>query len=153
MDRARDELLARPRLAQNEHGGVARADPRDHRAQVLDGGAHADEARSLRRPADDAAQSRDLAAEPVAVDGVGDALEQVVIVERLGHEAERAAAHRVDRGVDGAVRGEDDDGDVGGTVRDPVQDVEAGLLAEAEIEQHRVEPLARDLLERRRDGV
>ena len=44
---------------------------------------------------------------------LGDDLADLVLVERLGDEVERAALERLDRGVDRAVRGDEDDGQLG----------------------------------------
>ena len=68
----------------------------------------------------------------------------------LGHRARAQAAHRLHGGVDRRVRGDHDDVEARALGEQPRQEVEAALLAEAQIAEREVEGLEPECLDRRR---
>ncbi len=104
-----DDLLPGAGLSGHEH----RRPRRGHAARQLDGGpqrgARSDHA--IGREAGDAfgAQRRHLAQQPAMRGGLADAGLELLEVERLLHEIERAEPHRLDGGLDAAERGHQDD--------------------------------------------
>ncbi len=72
-------------------------------------GERADDAEARRR-APSASSVASAPRELARLQRLGDDLPDLVLVERLGDEVERAALERLDGGVDRAVRRDDDDG-------------------------------------------
>ena len=109
MNRARDQLLARPALAGDEDGRPARRRLDDQIEDLL----------HLRALADDPGEAviagleilleRDvLGYEAPPLDGVAQHDEHFVVLERLGNVVERAALHRRNRVLHRGVRGDHD---------------------------------------------
>jgi hypothetical protein len=106
VDRTRDQLLAGPVLAGDQHARVGRCDLLDAVEQRADGEAAADD---LVAALDLAAQPRVLLDEAALLQRVADREQQAIGVERLLQEVVGAAARRLDRRLDGAVAADHDD--------------------------------------------
>ncbi len=111
---AGDQLLARARLARDQHVGVGRGDVENDPAQVRHRGRTADQLGFDRH------QSRQLAAQRIhfqrqaaGLQGAPDRLVQAVGRERLLDEIVGPETHRLHRHRDIAVAGDDDDRKVG----------------------------------------
>ena len=74
--------------------------------------------------------------QPAPVQRVPDRDQQTVGGERLDDEIVGALAHRLDRGVDRAVRGDDDDRGGQAALADRAQDLDAVHVRQFEVEQH-----------------
>ena len=103
----RDELLADAALAEQQDGGVRRRRALDRVPHVPQRGTLADHLvphfdRPLQRPV--------LVAQPCLVERVADRDEDALAGERLLDEVECASLRRLDGGADGAVAGDDHDG-------------------------------------------
>jgi hypothetical protein len=68
--------------------------------------------------------------------------------ERLGQVVAGATAHRLDRGVDGRVGGDDHDVEAGVLRHQPRDEIQPGALGELEVHEGQVEHLARRMCER-----
>ena len=109
VQRAGDELLARPALARDEHRGRRVGHSLEDRVELRDAVRRADDAEARAR----GRGGRVGAAQLARLQRLGDDLAHLVLVEGLGDEVERAALERLDGGVDRAVRGDEDDGKLG----------------------------------------
>ncbi len=139
VDRPRDQLLAGARLAQQQHGHVARRDPPDQLEHALHRRAAADDPLAVGpRAAGEAAR----AAAPAARDRGPQRLDQRRRVERLLHVVERARAHRGDRPRAAAVRRDDDRRRRPAPHRQLLEQRRAVAVGQAQVEQHRVDRLA-----------
>ena len=124
MDRARQQLLARAALAGDEHARIGAGHHVRLRELLFHRGAARDDLRA-----------------PVFVGGAeaGDAqrllhlVEQLLLVDRLGEEAERAHLRGLHRIGNRAVRGEDDDLQSGPAVLQLLQQPDAVHLVHAQV--------------------
>ena len=136
VDRARDQLLARPGLTPEQHRDVGHGHLFDGARRLLHGGAAAHDApeRVVAVAAPEAVvQLAVLAHEPDAVEGAVDDEADVGEVDRLGDEIEGPLLHRLDGGVDAAVRGEDDDVRFRVPLADFLEQVHAGDPRHAQV--------------------
>jgi hypothetical protein len=110
VEGARDELLARARLARDEHrrGGVGHL--LQDRVDLLHRRVGADD---LVAPLAEALELHVAGAQVARAQRLGDDVADLRQVEGLGDEVEGPAAHRLHRGVDGAVGGDHDHREVG----------------------------------------
>jgi hypothetical protein len=147
VQRARDQLLARAALADDEHGRVRRRQPRDlilehaHRLRVAHHARLA--AESARAP-----EQHRLALQPPRFGRFLDGEHEPLRVERLLQEVERAQLHRAHRVVDGAAPGEEDDGHAGLLEARVREDVEPRAVRDRQIREHEIERPAIDGLAR-----
>ena len=74
---------------------------------------------------------------------------QLLEVDRLLHVVERAQLDRLDRTLDGAIRGHDDDRNGGVELADPAEQVDAAHTGQAHVGEHHVRPEVCDQLHRR----
>ena len=134
VDVAREELLARAALAEDEH----------RRLTGRGLGRDVDDAAERRRAAHDLAvrEALDLVLEravlrdePLPLGRLADALDDGDPLERLLDEVVRAVAHRVDRGLHRSVRGHQHDLDVGRDLLDGAQELEPGRPGHHQIRQ------------------
>ena len=133
MQQPRGELLARARLAEHQHRGIRGRHPGDVRTHLGDGRAPADQPLA-RNAGHDAAQVIHLALQGRALERV----HQLVVLEGLGEEAIGAPAHGLHRGLDGAVRGEDDHRQLRNALAGLGEHLQAIHVSQPEIEHHRV---------------
>ena len=137
MDRARQQLLAGAALA-GDHD--ARVGARDHV--------------SLRQPLFHDRAARDDLAAPVFgrvgeagnLERLADLVEQLLLVDRLGEERERAALRRLHGIRNRAVRGEDDDAQPGRAALDFLEQADAVHLVHAQVGDHEIGTHARRAL-------
>src|SRR5262249_35761723 len=108
VDGPRGELLAGAALAQEEHGSRRWRGEVDEAIDLLHGLALADEPAMSPQRLDALAEHRHLAERLRLLQAPVDEDPQPRRVHRLGQVIVRAALHRGDRGLDGAVSGEDD---------------------------------------------
>jgi hypothetical protein len=106
VQRARDELLAGPRFAGDQHGRVRLRQPPDRPEHLLHRRRLAEDFRRLRAGRLDRRHDRRLAGR------AANERDRVVDVERLGQVLERAALERLHGAVEVRVRGHHDDRDV-----------------------------------------
>ena len=109
VDGARDELLARPGLAAQEHGRVGVRDLLHHREHLAHGRRGADDLLEPGRPLELAVQPRHVAALPLVRHRVAEHQRELVVADRLREVVERALAHRLHRRLDRGVRGDEHD--------------------------------------------
>ena len=100
-----------PGLARDQHRRRGVGDLLDQRAQLAHGRALAEELPRRRALPQHPAQQRVLRGQRPLAPGPLDQRAQRLQLERLGDVVERAPAHRLDRAVDRAERGHDDDRD------------------------------------------
>jgi hypothetical protein len=117
VQRARDQLLARARLARDEHVGVGRRNAPDEGEDLLHGRRAADDVVQAIAAADLLAQTGDLGAQGAFGEGLVDAEQKLIDLEGLGDVVVGAQLDRPDGGVDGAEPGHDDDEGRGSTSR------------------------------------
>src|SRR5437867_13101673 len=91
--RRSSELLAGAALTVDEHRAIGARDPTDHAEHVRDGRAVPDDRRQAVAPGDDLAQRRVLAAQRFFLGGLGDDLEPLGVLPRLGDEVVRTETH------------------------------------------------------------
>jgi hypothetical protein len=103
VQRVGDELLARARLAGDEHGDDALAEAADGAEHVLHGRRLAEDLRDLRHG------RLDLSLVQALLDGAPDQVDRLGHVEGLGQVVEGAALEGADRAVEVRVGGHDDD--------------------------------------------
>jgi hypothetical protein len=94
-----------------------------------------------------AAEALHHGVEAPALQHIAEGDQQPVGVEWLHQEVQRAFAHGLDRAVQGAVRGDDDDRDLELAGADVLQDVEPVHVGQAQIEQHGIGRIARDVVQ------
>ena len=140
VQRARDELLAGAALAGDEHRGRRVGDALEHRVErrgslglspmIPKRAVPRASARPASRVASAPARSRVRSA--LRDDGA-----HLALVERLGQVVERAGLQRLDRVVDGAVRGDHHDRQLGIVAQRCAQELHAVDLGHAQIGDHR----------------
>ena len=138
--RTREQLLAGAALAFDEHRRVARRRALQRERDLLQARIFADD---LRR----AAPLREFLLEQDVLGGQAtlrerplDEQQEVIGVDRLGQEVERAVLHGRDRVLDAAVRGHHDDRQVGVDLLRRAEDAEAVAVAEPQVRQHDAGP-------------
>ena len=113
MDRLRDQLLARARLAGDEHRRARRRRLLDHLVDLPHLGAVADHRPERAVLAQLPPQRLDLAQRLLPFDDLVEQNLQPLDVDRLGQVVVGAFLHRLDRGLDRALRRQQQRGDVG----------------------------------------
>src|SRR5690606_21158106 len=109
VDQARDQLLAGPALAGDEHGRRVARDLGGDLERARHGRRLGDDLTVASLDADFLAQPRDLAAQRFTLLRLAQRQYELVRTERLRQVVVRAGFHGVDRELDAAVRGHDDD--------------------------------------------
>ena len=112
VDRAGDQLLARARLAADEHGGLGRGDPADRLVDLLHGAAAPDEGVAAGE-AGRAVHVHGRAHEAAGLQGLADDAEHARDVEGLEHVVESAQLGGLDRVLGRAEGRHDDDRQLG----------------------------------------
>ena len=112
VDGLRDELLARPRLAPDEHRRRRRRRLLDHAIERSNPGAVADDAAEAALLAQLAPQQLDLAQRLLPLDGLVQQDPQPLRIDRLAQVVVGAVLDRVDGALDRALRGQQDERDV-----------------------------------------
>ena len=148
MQRARDELLSRARLARHEHGGLGRRDALDHREHTLHRGALTDHVLEADRHGRALAQTPQLGAQETELDRTSHAQHQLLELERFGQEIVRTCANRSDRGVEIREGRDEDDGHVPAARGELLAQLEARPPAEAHVGHDGVERLRLEAPER-----
>ena len=110
--------------------------------------ARTEEAIALAALADHATEARDLAPESDPLDRVRELLHELPVVEGLGQEAVGTSLHRFDRGVDRAVRSEDDDAQPRRAALDFLEQADAIHLVHAQVGDHEIGTHAAERRER-----
>src|SRR6185437_16874866 len=87
----------------------------------------------LRHDRGDAHEAADL-------EGPRDQVAEGVELQRLQEIVEGPEAHRLDGGGGGPVPGDEDDGGVGGNLVNPAERLQAGLVRQVDVQDHRVGP-------------
>ena len=150
VDRARDELLARPALPLDEDRrprGTRQADEVEdlpHRLGLSDDPAQSVLAREL------LLQAPVLLRQAPRLRPLADRHQDFLVLEGLGDVVERPLAHGLDRALDRRVRGHDHDDRVRVPAADLAQDLEAGTVGKHEVEEDDVEGIGLEELERLR---
>ena len=139
VNRARGELLSRAGLAGDEHRPRRRGGAPDQILHLRHRAALADERVERRDRLNLPLQQVDLARELAPIDRRSDAHQQLVAEERLLHEVDGAELHGLDRGVDRAEAGHDDEGRVHAHVAELAQHVDAGQSRHPHVGQDHVE--------------
>jgi hypothetical protein len=112
VNAARDELLARPRLAVNEHARVARGDARDELVHSPHHGARSDHPGRDGGGFDLVAKKLELRAQAPVLDGARNREpHELRVADRLRHEVIGTGAHGGDRCLQARVARHDDDGE------------------------------------------
>ncbi len=146
VDLLRDELLAAPRLAQDEHAPVRGRDLADLLAQA----AHR-RAVAQHLVAEAPLPAREVLhalLERAPREGVLDAHDDAIAVDRLREEVERAALHRLDHVGRLGVPRDDDDGQVAPQLARPREQGEAVHAGQAHVEDAQVHRLRLEELQR-----
>ena len=132
VERARDQLLARPALARDQDRRRGRCGQLDRLAQLAQGGRGTHQlaalgGRGLRLTA--------LLAQPPGLDRVADREQHLLALERLLEEVEGAALGRLDRGRHVGVTGEHHDRHVVAPLAHQLQRFQAVHLGHPDVEQ------------------
>ena len=137
VNHARDELLAGARFARDVHGSLAPRDLGDHRAHALE-----------RRRLADETVGRGAARNGGAFElqGRRHELAQIVQVERLRHEVERAELQRADGRFDAAVRRDHGDRRAGHLALNPLDELEPVAIGKPHVGEAQVECLLAERL-------
>ena len=109
VQRPREQFLARPAFAFEEHGGVGRRRALKGHDHVLQLGVLADDLRRAAPRGELVLQKNVLVGQPALHERTLDHQQQVIRIHRLGEEVERALLHRRDRVLDAAERRHHDD--------------------------------------------
>jgi hypothetical protein len=154
MQRTRDELFARARLAVNQRRSLTRADAQDQIAHALHRRTVADELGRLRKLFERLLQALHFRLQAMVLHRACDADAEQLRVDRLGQEVVRADAHRPDRGFHTAAAGHDDHRDTGLRAQHALAQRQAVHLAHAQVGDDCVERLLGGEVERlgRRGG-
>src|SRR4029077_8395207 len=104
-----DQLFAGAALSLHEHGRVRRRDAREPRGELVHRGAAADERGEAGAAVEVDGEQLVRVDETPALERLLYAVRQLALFERLREVVIRAAAHRLDRALDAAVRGHHDD--------------------------------------------
>ncbi len=144
VDGLGDELLAGAALALDENGRAAGRDLRDEVEEAQHRLALADDVLEVVALLEGALELDDLFFGAMAGDGGADVGEQLLVVPRLLDEVLGAGANGIDDVADGAVGGDHDDRQVRLQLDDARQQIEAALAGQREIEQQKIELVARD---------
>ena len=154
MDRAREQLLARAALTDDEDGRVRCGDAVDHREQLAHQRRLADHLAETAGPLDLAAQAPHFPRQRTMGDGALHDRSHLDRIARLREDVERACAHRPYGELDRRPCAPDHGDAVRRDRPDPVQQREGVVLVgrELRVEQDQVERRGRDPLERRAHG-
>ena len=125
VQRLRDQLLARARLARDEHRHVRGRQPADHLEQRAHDGRLAHHVAPPVAALDLGAQAHHLRAQRALGERLLDRQDQLIDLEGLGDVVERAELHGADGGVDRAEGRDRDDVRRGGDGLDLAQHVES----------------------------
>ena len=148
VDGLRDQLLAGARLAGDEHRRRGRRRLLDHLIDLAHLGAVADERAERAVLAQLAAQRLHLAHRLEPLDDLVEQDLQPLNVDRLGQVVVGAFLHRLDRGVDGALRGQQQRRHVGADLRQRAQQREPVHARHHHVGDDDRRTERRDLLER-----
>jgi hypothetical protein len=138
MDRLRDQLLARPRFALDQHRRPAGRHLIDEPVDIEHGPGTADDLFELVAFGKRLAQVLVLQPETGRLHRLSDQVTDLGIVERLRDVVESAGLHRGDRVLHGAEGRDHHDGQVGKSVADPAQQVQAVLVGKHHVQQQHV---------------
>ncbi len=138
VQRAGDELLAGAALPRDEHRGGAVGHALEHRVDLVQPRGAADDAEARARD-EVRGLRRLLPREVTRAQRLGDDLAHLVFVEGLGEVVEGAGLQRLDRGVDGAVRGDHHHGQIGIFAQRLAEQGHAVHLRHAQIGDHEVD--------------
>ena len=154
VDRPGDELLARATLSGDQHGKSLIGDTADGLVSFLHSRAGTDDgiARDLfvrRRLRDDGR----LAHQPGDLERLADHAAQLLQIDRLEQVVVGPVPHRLDGRVSRPDHGDKDDRDAGVDSAELRQDVEAGLVGQAEVQENNVRARSRDSFQALGAGV
>ena len=135
------ELLPRAALPVDEDGGARAGHLVDDAEDLLHAPVGAHQVLHPEPPPQLLPQAPVLAHEPGALDGPGHGEEQHVAVEGLGEVVEGPLAHGLDRGVDAAVGGHEDDARARLLALDLLEEGDTGEVRHLEVGEHDVEGL------------
>ena len=139
MRRAGDQFLARAGFAANEHRRVALRHLLDEVEHALQGGARADDLVELVDVLLRAAEVVEFVLQPLHLERLLDLDFHLLDLERLLHVVEGADLHRLDRRVDVAECGHQDDGRRGVHRPRRAQHVHAVAAAHLQVAQYDIE--------------
>ena len=148
MDGARHQLLARPALAVDEHGGGAVGHLIHQGHHGPERRAHPDEVALGEEIVQAPLESQVLRDELSALERLADDADQLGALEGLGEEVHRPVLHRRHRLLDGAEGGEQDHVDVGHRRLDLAQQLEPGEARHAQVGEEQVHPALAQAIER-----
>ena len=150
VDRPRDELLAGAGLPGDEHGRVGGRDAHDAVEHLAHRRGAADDVLEAVALAELAGEEAHLAEQPALLEGLRDAEEELVLLERLREEVVGALPDGVHGGLDRPVGGHHDDLGLRGDALGGAQHLHPVDARHAEIRQDDVERLSLDPLHRHR---
>ena len=148
VDGPGDQLLAGPALALEEDRAPGRGGRLDQLEDGLHGLALADDVGEAEALAELVLEADVLVLEALALEGLLEHEQEIVVLEGLLDVVEGADLHGRDGRLDRAVGGDDDDGRQRVDPLDPPQDLDPVHPRHEEVEQDDVEGLGRELLER-----
>jgi hypothetical protein len=149
VDGADHGLLARATLALDQHGGRGVRHLIDQRHHATEGGAGADD-RALPEQIVQALLQRLVLLDQLApLQRLVDQLDELLAAEGLGQEVVGTVLHRLDRFLDGAEGGEEDDVDIGRDGLGRAQQLQAGEPRHLEIGHDEIDAAALEPFQRR----
>jgi hypothetical protein len=148
MDRPRDELLARPRFAPNEHRGIALRNLLDDVENVSQARARTDDAIEVVDVLLGAAEIFEVVLHPADLERFLDLDLHLLDLEGLLHVVERPDLHRLHGGIDRSECRHEDHGGRGMQGACRAQHVHAVAPAHLEVTQHDVEVAVVEALDR-----
>ena len=149
VERSGDELLARTRLARDQHGGVGVHNPIEQIVEPSHRRAGAEQRPETPGLVDGAPEPLHLVAERAVLDRAPEREREGRHLERLGHEVVGAAPDRRHGGLDAPERGDDDHRHLGLRGDDPPAELEPVHARHVEVGHHGVELSRRERLEGR----
>jgi len=138
VDRPGDQLFAGAAFPGNEHVGLGLGQLRDHLIDMLHGRAVADDHSEMHILLELVAEGLLLLLHRSQFEGLGQRLQQFVVVERLGNVVVGALVHGVDGGLGGRICGNHDDDRAGMMLLAGLQHVQSRNIPQADVAENQV---------------
>ena len=140
-----DEFLAGAAFAADEHGGAGGGDLGDEIEQLLHAVALADDTREIEALFERALELEVFFAQPARLDGLRDLREELIIGPGFGDVIHGTALEGGAGHVNGAVRGDEHDGEMRVAAANFLEQIESVAVGQAHVEEQEVEGMLFEL--------